>query len=335
MNNTASKIWRVAVCGLSTSGLNCLERLSLSHDIQVTAAYDADPGRLRMANGLAVPNASQSDCPIWYDTSDVLFLATEISTETVGAAIRTGRNVVLDRPWLLTSTELDILNNMVATAASVVTTASLRRWSIDFQAAMAAQRTGRIGPLHSLRLVSCEKRVPDEESPASVLREFGYHWLEQMIILADSTPARVFGKEMTDADSPNKSGFIAVIDFASGCTAQIEVNTTSRIGYRTGWLLEGKQGSYRSDRLYTDASDGEIVDEPTPITNICPEDPWVRELVAAWRGELTTLPTLADAAKVMRLIEAIEHSAQTGEVVSVERQRDSSRHANISGTTLP
>ena len=164
--------------------------------------------------------------------------------------------------------------------------------------------------------MSCEQRLPGEEDFTDVLREFGYHWLDQLLLLTESAPQRVFAQRFYDETRKIEFGFLAIIDFANGCTARMEVDTRSRLGYRTGWMLEGSSGSYRHDKIYTVTLDGEIVDEFVQRSTI-PKDPFVTELVLLWRGETTMLPTLNDVARVVRLIEAIEESDQNGKVVEL------------------
>ena len=81
-----------------------------------------------------------------------------------------------------------------------------------------------------------------------------------------------------------------------------------------GWMLEGTQGSYRGERLYTETPDGEIADEPIQRPSFV-ADPLLNELTSAWHGKPTTLPTLEDAARIVSLINTIERSAETGHVV--------------------
>jgi scyllo-inositol 2-dehydrogenase (NADP+) len=313
MNNTVSKTWRVAVSGMNPSGLYQLERLSLFSGIQLTGAFDSNPQRLRMAEGLR--GCPQLQCPqlqrgipdISADEFDAIFFADDVSVETIANTVNAGKHVVLCRPWQFSSTELSELYNQTRSASGFVSIASVRRWSAEFQAAITATQSGRIGTLHSLAYASCEKCIPCDEPSASMVREFGYHLFEQMLVLANSTIEHVYGKRFADANALTDHGFLAAIDFSNGCTAHIEVNTKSRLGYRTGWMLEGELGSYRSDRLYSETADGEIVDEPIQRSTLA-ADPFLNELIAIWQGEQSTLPSLADSARVMQLIEAIERS---------------------------
>jgi len=306
--------WRVGVIGLSQAGLFFLESLSLSPQIRLVGAFDRDPQRLGLATGLGCPTCDQPDSLISGSVADALFLVDDFSEQVAKAALTGGQHLVIDRPWSSSSIILRSLGELVTSSDRTATVASPGRWSANFVSALTAFQTGRLGNLHSVRLSICEKHIPGELSSCGVLREFGYRWIDQLLYLVGSTPERVYAKLFNDGESKEEHGFLAVIDFANGCTAQIEIDTRSRLGFHTGWMIEGSSGSYRNDRLYTETNDGEIVDEPLthPIRSV---DSFISELSATWAGSPAELPTLADAANVVQLIEAMERSATSGEVV--------------------
>ena len=308
--------WRVGVLGLGHAGLFYLESLSLSADIRLVGAFDSDPQRRGLATGSGCPLFDQRDSLLSPTVADVVFLVDDFSEEVAKAVLRGGQHLVIDRPWSVSSEVLRSLCALAATSNRTLTVASPGRWSANFVSVMNARRTGRLGNLHSVRLTSCEKQVPGEASADGVLREFGYRWLDQLLVLVDSMPERVYAKLLSDGGPKQEYGFLAVIDFANGCTAQIEIDARSRLGFRTGWMIEGSTGSFRNDRLYTETDDGEIVDEPLIQSNYSNET-FISELTTKWSGAPTTLPTLADAANVVQVIEALERSAISGEVVRV------------------
>ena len=82
-------------------------------------------------------------------------------------------------------------------------------------------------------------------------------------------------------------------------------------------MLEGTTGSYRNHRIYTTMADGEIVDEPFSGPSL-PNEQFVDQLVSDRDLEISKLPSLTDAARIVQLIERIEESASTGEVVRFE-----------------
>lgn len=308
--------WRVGVLGLSHAGLFYLESLSLSADVRLVGAFDSNPQRRALAAGSGCPLSDQRDSLLSPTLADALFLVDGFSEEVAKAVLLGGQHLVIDRPWSVSSDVLRSIGELAVKSDRTVTIASPGRWSANYVSAMTALQTGRLGSLHSVRLSSCEKRVPGETSAEGVLREFGYRLIDQLLVLVDSTPERVFAKLLSDGQPKQEHGFLAVIDFTNGCTAQIEIDTRSRLGFRTGWMIEGSTGSFRNDRLYTETNDGEIVDEPLTHSDYH-SDSFISELTAMWRGAPTTLPTLSDAASVVRVIEALECSASSGEVVRV------------------
>jgi predicted dehydrogenase len=306
--------WRVGIVGMSSAGLFHLERLSLRPDVRLAGVFDRAPARIVLAN--------DRSCPVWDElrsglTSsdiDALFLVDDILAEDVSTALRHGKQVVVHRPWLLSPNELQSLDDQASSSGRVATISCLRRWSTDFVAAVAAKQTGRLGALQTVRLTSCEQSVADDNSFAGILPEFGFHWFDQLLKLIESRPTRIFATRLNDSDSGREQGFLVVVDFENGCHALIDVRTQSRLSLRTGWMLEGSLGSYRGNRLYTRTADGEIVDEPLPLTAFS-SDAFMDELVSAWGGGPASLPTLTEAARVVRFIESIEQSAATGQPV--------------------
>ena len=289
--------WRVGVLGLGQAGLFYVECLSLSADIRLVGAFDSDPLRRALATGSGSPLFDQRDSLLSPSVADAIFLVDDFSEERAKTVLLGGQHLVFDRPWAVSSDLLRSLGELANTSNRTATIVSPGRWSANFVSAMTALGTGRLGNLHSVRLSSFEKRVPGETSAEGVLREFGYRCLDQLFALVDSTPDRVFAKLLND-----------------GCRAQIEIDTRSRLGFQTEWMIEGSTGSFRNDRLYTETDDGEIVDEPLTRANYS-SDTFIKELTAMWSGAPITLPTLADAACVVRVLEALERSARSGEVV--------------------
>ena len=306
--------WRVGIIGVSPAGLYLLERLSLTPGIRLIGAYDPDPARLAMADDQGCVLWEQVLTALTSPITDALFFMGTATAEAISMALTNGKHLVIHQPWQLSSNELRDIGKRAKQLKRATTVFCFRRWSADYLAASAAKNSGRLGVLQSVRFSSCEKSIPLGESSAGVLREFGYHWLDQLLQLVDSAPHRVFAKQFLEAGQKRDYGVWTTIEFANGCLAQIDLQTQSRLSHRTGWMLEGSTGSYRNDRLYTVTTDGEVVDEPLPRT-AQPDDPFVAELKRVWQGESTKLPTLEDASHVVHLIEAIEQSARSGEVI--------------------
>lgn len=303
--------WRVGMIGVTPTGLYLLEQLVLSEQVSLVGVFDRDASRLRLAAASDRRSWDSAESMIASKEIDDLFLMDVPSADFVSAALHSGKNIVLDRPWQFSSDVLQELDKQAATAERIATAVSLRRWSADLLNAGGAIQSGRIGTLQRVRMSSCVQTLTTD---ATNFRELCFHWVDQLLVLVDSTPRHVFSRGFGASESSNEDGFLAVIEFANGCTTQIEVQTQSRLSHRTGWMLEGSKGSFWNNRLFTTMSDGEIVDEPLEQASQT-ASPFLAQLISAWRGEPTTLPTLGDAARTVQLIELIVQSSNTGNVV--------------------
>lgn len=312
-----SHIIRVVVGGLNPAGLFFMERLSQSTDFQVVGAFDSRSERRRFVEGTGLAFWERNPLPELADDVELVILCDRVSASEVAAILDAGKHVIIHQPWLLRSAELMELHELAKARSLLAAVTSVRRWSAEYLAVSAALKTGRIGSLRSARLSSLEMRIPDEVASASVLREFGYAWFDQLLTFCRPAPVQVYGKCQDVADSTTDQGFLSVIEFADGCTAQVEVITNSRLGHRTGWILEGRSGSYRNDRLFTETKDGEIVDEPAPKPEGLSADLFLSQLASACHGQETGLVGLAEAARTVKLIEALERSAELKQAVNL------------------
>lgn len=309
------RTWRVGIIGVNPVGLFLLEQMSLALDFRLVGVFDRDPARRQLV--------WQSGCELWDSPAvalaavnvDVLLLMDCSSTVMISEALRSGKHVVLDRPWLLTSADLLQLHEQSLTTGCAATVATFRRGSTDFVSALTVLRSGRLGRLETVRMSSCEQILPREDDSPSLIREIGFQWLDQLLCLVESSTKQVCARRILLADQTNAIGLRATIEFTNGCDAQIEVLTRTRLSHRTGWMLEGSLGSYRGERLFTTTPDGEIVDEALLHPDRADET-LIEGLVSAWRGRSSMLSSLADAARVVQLIETLERSAETRQCIS-------------------
>lgn len=308
------RLWRVGVIGLGPQGLFQLERLSLSSHIRATGAYDADPCRRKLAEGL--------DCfvtdepPQVTGGTDAIFFTSLPDESSAKALLRAGQHLVIDCPWKLTAEELLSIQREALESHRFATFFCPRRWSAEFLLPNAAIQSNRLGQLISVEYTSCVKQLSGEPCDADDFLHWQFELCDQLLSLVDSRPTSVFANVRFDTQETQERCFVAFVEFENGCTAQLKVDFRSRLTFRTGWMLEGTVGSYRNGRLYTETDDGEITDEPI-LRPAYGEDPFLQALVSAWQGESTSLPSLGDAASTINLMTAINRSSRSGQAVRV------------------
>ena len=311
-----SQTWRVGIVGLESVGLFLLEQMSLNTNLQIVGAFEPDQKRRDLTSEQVVTFWDQPETAILSPETDILVFAEGASVELIAQGILKGKRTVVGCPWSFKSNELQQLWEAANSLKTLTTFAGFRRWASDFVGAYSAKSSGRIGKINYAHLCCWEMSLATD-SDSNTVNEQCFHWLDQLLLLVDSVPKQVFARRSPDLDQNLNREIFIYLEFSNGCVAQIDLRTQSRLAHRTGWMLEGSQGSYRNHRLYTTMPDGEIVDEPLSVPSVS-GDRFAEELVAACSGKSSTLPPLTDAIRVVRLIEQIERSAVTGKVVEFD-----------------
>lgn len=305
--------WRVGIVEINSLGLYLLERLKLDGRFEVVRAVDIDAGRERISKGFASSFSSNLN-HVLTDPIDCVIFTGANHEELLRATLLAGKSAVIAKPWLWPWRLLQSVNELSLESTQCVTTFCPRRWSSDFLSAAKVMKSERLGKILTAANSVRETCIPDKCGVADFLREQTFHLLDQLLLFVDSKPIQVFATSTVVKPGGDQTGSVLVVEFSNGCVAQIDLQFQSRLGVRTGWTLEGDQGSYRNHRLYTTTAAGEIVDEPVPITNPSDEK-FFDDLSRRLHGQEATLPTLTQAIRVGQLIEVIEQSVATGKAI--------------------
>jgi scyllo-inositol 2-dehydrogenase (NADP+) len=322
---------RLGIVGLGRTGMHHLERLTLRSDCRLIAVYDEIPERTQAAAGFDC-RCCESFGELIDAEFDLLLIATPPAAHAslALAGLAAGKHVAVEPPLALTSTDADAIFDAARRAGRRVDIVHNRRWDGDFRTAMDVLRSGELGRLQAVKLVVWEYAYPsdsplreqtgwrnDASQGGGVLMEFGPRYFDQLLQMTDSPPRSVLTAlyRTGPADGPD-SGFAALIQFADGITAHIDVHLASPVPMNTGWLLTGTGGGYKPFRRYSVTPEGEVFDVPI--------DP----LPTDWDGfyaslfdRLTDDPACSadeqQARCVISLLEAAQESARSGEVVQL------------------
>jgi predicted dehydrogenase len=226
-------------------------------------------------------------------------------------AIQAGKHVVLPLVNALGAAELHALAERARRDGVIAAVDQPWHWTDEAFRLKSLIDSGDLGQLRRIRLASHEFSLPGEAFPQGVLRELGWHWIDQLLSLLGDDAKSVQLRTFADESKGEELGFLAMIEFSKGASAVIELQTRSLLSLHTGWLLEGTSGAYRDGRKYLMTSDGEIVDEAVerPAAS---DEPFLDLLAAALRGDKDAkllLPGLSRPARTAALIEKLEESA--------------------------
>jgi predicted dehydrogenase len=147
-----------------------------------------------------------------------------------------------------------------------------------------------------------------------VLWELGTHFLDQLLQLTADRPASVFAR--ATANGNLAEGFVVVVEFSRGAIATLDISRSSLIPRDTGWELNGSLGSYAAGVHYSATREGEVEDVPAAGVAADP-DAFYEAVARHLRGSGPNPVPAEQAVDVVRLIESICQSAETGTVVSL------------------
>lgn len=302
---SAVQPYSVGIVGSGTNHQFMLERLVLRQDfIAAPGGNEVPVGRQESDVADDLRSALQI---IENPQTQIVYFSGPTIPELVSTAIQRRKHIVLSpAATMFPPDELRRIARAAAEQGLVAVVDEPRRWDDDFRAARTVALSGLLGDRLRIRLSILTTALPDEAFAHGLLREFGWHWLDQLLTFVNDDSLSAQLRRFPSSAKPGDAGFLAMLDFACGATAVIEVQTQSLLSLRTGWLLEGSTGAYRDGRQYTKTLDGEIIDEPV-LVSAQANDPFLDGLSLVLRKEEAAepLPDLFHAARIAELIDLL------------------------------
>ncbi|OMD44717.1 dehydrogenase [Paenibacillus borealis] len=282
---------------------------------------------------------------------EVVLIATpnDVHKEIAIRALQAGKHVVCEKPVAMSSAEFKEMTAAADGAGRVLMVHQNRRWDEDFRVIKQMYETETIGALFQIESrVHGANGIPGDwrhvkEQGGGMLLDWGVHLLDQLLFMIDSkvisvtsTLSYILGNDVDD-------GFEAVLQFANGIKAIVEVGTTNFITLPR-WYVKGIEGSAviedwsLTGRIVTRNSESEHR-EPTPIragvgltktmappsegstiTEALPPaaelaDGFYNNFVAVIEGTAEPIVKNAEVLRVQNLIEAIFEAAESNEII--------------------
>ena len=224
---------RVAVIGYGGQGAWHCGQILKSDVTELAGTYDIKENRRKAAeeNGIKVYSSNEE---IFADnTVDIVVVATpnDVHEALVENALRSGKNVICEKPAALSVAEFDRMTAAAKESNKLFTVHQNRRWDVDFLAVKSVIDSGEIGEviriesrIHGSRGIPSDWRCQKEPGGGMIL-DWGVHLIDQMlrlipepITLVHCDTTHITNKEVDD-------GFRLELTFESGKTAHVEVGT--------------------------------------------------------------------------------------------------------------
>jgi scyllo-inositol 2-dehydrogenase (NADP+) len=227
-----------------------------------TGVCDVTPARAKQARELGMAATDVLDAFLESDV-ELVFVTTNSAShhEMTLAALRAGKNVVVEKPMAMNGREAAAMVQAARDARRMLTVFHNRRWDGDYRRVKKAVRDGVIGEpfLVENRTAGSGPAVgfgvPEFRQEWRVTRsmgggtiyDFGPHWVDQVLDLVPSRVVQVFAEvkhlKWGDADD----FFDIHMRFENGCRATASKCDVAYVSWPK-WIVLGTAGSIKHDQ---------------------------------------------------------------------------------------
>ena len=277
--------------------------------------------------------------------------------DLVCKAAAAGKDIICEKPVALSLSELDIMEAAVKKAGVRFTVHQQRRFDPDFRTAKRVVESGTLGDVYTIKssLYGYNGNMHDwhvyKAEGGGMLYDWGVHLIDQVLWMVDSKVKSVYADLRVVINKEVDDYFKIILKFYNNLTVEIELGTyylsTKPDWFERHWYAGGNKGTLeldgfaprgnvvRTTRLLTEVGkkrvtgdggptrsfgipdEGLIVSEPVEAETTCHAD-YFRNYIAAWNGEADFLVKIDEVRRVLKLMDAVRESAESGFAVAFE-----------------
>ena len=339
-----------ALIGYGGMGAWHVDKLLTLPEVRVCGIYDIDPERGELAQERGLPVYPSLEALLSDPKVEFVTIATpnDVHRDLAVAAMKAGKHVICEKPVTLSSDDLQAMIDASLTYRRLFTVHQNRRWDEDFLAVKRIFDENTLGRVFNIESrVHGSRGVPGDwrnkkRQGGGMILDWGVHLLDQLLLMLGEDVVSTYCTVSHVTNDEVDDGFKAILTFASGLTAHVEVGTSNFIELPR-WYVQGENGT----AIIRDwALNGEIVmvsdwekrdavpvvtaagltktmaprTEETikrfPLPKVTSDvRDFYRNVMKAIKGEEDQLVTHTQWRRVMRLMEAMTLSAQRNETV--------------------
>ncbi|MHB1738808.1 MAG: Gfo/Idh/MocA family protein [Actinomycetes bacterium] len=266
---------RVGLLGYGAIGAEHATAVSSVPGLALAAVADRAPARVQAARELA-PDITVLDAEelVGGDAVDLVVVSTAPNSHArwALAALRTGKHVVVEKPFATTTEAADEMLGESRSRGLTLAVYQNRRWDPDYLALRSAIRAGKLGEVFHLESFvggyehPCNYWHSDAEVSGGAVFDWGAHVIDQILDLmgaevewvSAATHKRVWF-DVTNADHTR-----VTLRFADGAEAEF-IHSNLAAALKPRWYVLGTQGaivgSWRRERVVSRSPVGTLAED--------------------------------------------------------------------------
>ena len=354
--STDKRQFNIAICGLGGMGNWHRETISKIENLHLVGSYDIREERQQFAREHGITPYPSYEAMLADPNLDIVTIATpnDLHKPLAIKALRAGKNVVCEKPVTLSSADFAAMAAVSDATGMLLTVHQNRRWDEDYLTARNIIEAGTLGPVFRIEssVLGC-RGIPGDwrQEPkhgGGMILDWGVHLLDQALQMIHELLKTVYATVDHVTNELVDDGFYTDLTFESGLVFHVEVGTSHFIR-KPRWNIFGRDGSATVDWGGPEGSQGEIVcvtdrskNDAVPIRTaagltktMAPRTDdtiksfpiphvhsdirdFYRNVMDAIDGLQDIRVTIPEVARVLRLMEAINQSAATKQIVPFE-----------------
>lgn len=349
------KKMKLGIVGFGFMGHCDADMMATFEDIDLVAVADIVPSHMADAPA-GVETYNSMDEMLEKADIDVVMISTPNPShlEMVEKAAKAGKHIICEKPAAMTSAEFDKMVEATEKAGVIFTVHQQRRWDKDYRIMKEVYDRGLVGKPYVIKsqLYGFNGNMHDwhvyPEMGGGMLYDWGVHLIDQILDMVDSPIVSLYADVRNVINERVDDYFNILIKFANGVTAEIELGTYYLTPKRA-WFIGGDTGSavidgwdgegriVRTTRLlenvpgkitmtaagptrsFGPAAPGLLTEEPLPEAHVAHRN-YFEHFIKAFRGEEEVVIKPRQVRRVLKVMEAVRESAQTGKAIAFEAE---------------
>jgi UDP-N-acetylglucosamine 3-dehydrogenase len=245
---------RAGVVGLGMMGRNHVRVWDEAVDgVELVAVADPDPVALaRATTGRRARGFEDAERMLAEEELDLVSIVapTSLHLPVTLAALRSGANVLVEKPIAATRDEATQMIDAAEAAGRMLTVGHIERFNPairELRPRLAAGELGRIFQVKATRLGPFPARIRD----VGVVVDLAPHDLDVMRYLVDSEPIRLYAETERRIHTEHEDLFNGIIKFANGVVGVLDINWLTPTKRRT-LTVTGERGMLLADYIAQD-----------------------------------------------------------------------------------
>lgn len=345
--------FQVAIVGMGGMGNWHRELIADVENMEICGSFDIREERQEFAREHQITPYDTFQDLLADKNVDIVLCATpnDVHKEIVIQALRAGKNVICEKPAAVHSADFQEMMDVSAETGKLLVVHQNRRWDEDYLTAKKIYDDNLLGNIFRIESrVHGSRGIPGDwrqepEHGGGMLLDWGVHILDQALQIIPGKIKKIYADFTHVTNELVDDGFSCSLTFENGLIYLLEVGTSNFINLPR-WYIQGINGSAvikdwdlsgelvkitdwsKNDAVPIKTAAGltktmaprteeTIKSEALPIVHADVHD-YYRNVMNAISGKEDILVKNEEVLRVLRLMEAIRKSADTGQAVGFE-----------------